>query len=126
VIILKAIHYSLKKLILPKTTVVIMKVNNRTLRDDMAIVVGYSAAYLLICVILAMFLMLFGYSGIDSMSTITSAMGNSGLGVLSGDVWYNMHPVAKLDVILAMWMGRIEIYPSLLVLRALLDRLRVM
>jgi trk system potassium uptake protein len=125
VIILKAIHYSLKRLVLPKTSIVVMKFDGRALKEDLIAVVGYSAVYLGICVVLAMGLMLLGYGGLDSVFTIMSSMGNAGLGVLSGDLWLRMPDVGKLIVILGMWVGRIEIYPALLLLRALMDRLRV-
>jgi trk system potassium uptake protein TrkH len=123
-ILLKAIHYSLKKLVLPKSARVLMKIDGRTLKDDMVTVVGYTAAYLSMGVFLAMALMLLGIPAIDSLSTIMSAMGNDGLNVLSGTSWYGMHYLGKLTIIFAMWIGRIEIYPGLLVLRALIDRLR--
>jgi len=126
VIILKAVHYSLKKLILPKSAVVVMKLDGRPLRDDLIAVMGYSAVYLGISVILSFLLALLGYSAVDSLFTIMSAMGNDGLPVLSGDVWYGMPDLGKLNIVLAMWIGRIEIYPGLLILRALMDRLRLM
>jgi trk system potassium uptake protein len=125
-ILLKAVHYGLKRLVLPKTAMVVMKVDGRPLREDIIAVVGYSAVYLSVCVLLGMGLMLFGYRALDSVFTIMSAMGNAGLGVLSGDGWFSMPDLGKLIVVFAMWVGRIEIYPGLLILRALLDRARLM
>jgi trk system potassium uptake protein TrkH len=121
-----AVHYGLKKLILPKTAVVVMKLDGRALKENIIGVAGYSAIYLSVCIGLGMCLMLFGYGGIDSILTIMSAMGNDGLTVLSGAQWFEMAPAAKLIIIFAMWVGRIEIYPGLLILRALLDKLQVM
>jgi len=125
VIILKAIHYSLKKLVLPKTALVVMKVEGKALREDIITVVGYSAVYLSVCIILALALMLVGYNSIDSIFTIMSAMGNDGLNVMSGSSWYHMPATGKMIIILGMWIGRVEIYPGLLVLRNLLYRFKI-
>jgi trk system potassium uptake protein TrkH len=126
IIILKAIHYSLKKLVLPKSSVVVMKVDGRALREDIITVVGYSAVYLSVCVLLALGLMLVGYRSVDSLFTIMSAMGNDGLNVLSGALWYDMNPVGKLIIVVGMWIGRIEVYPGLLILRNILEKLRLL
>lgn len=125
VIILKAITYSLKKLVLPKSSVVVVKIDGKTLQEDIMTVVGYSAVYLSVCVILGMMLMLLGYSAIDSVFTITSAMGNDGIGVLGGDIWYGMHSTGKLVIICAMWLGRIEIYAGLLIMRSMLEKINL-
>ncbi|MBU0762870.1 MAG: TrkH family potassium uptake protein [Candidatus Altiarchaeota archaeon] len=125
VIILKAIHYSLKKLVLPKSSVVVVKLDGRTLQEDIMTVVGYSAVYLFVAISLSLVLMLLGYNAIDSILTIMSSMGNDGLGVISGVSWYNMHPVGKTTIITAMWFGRIEIYAGLLILRSMLDKAKL-
>ncbi len=123
VILLKIVHYCLKKLVLPKTTVVIMKLDGKILQEDVLMVIGYSVAYLSICVILSLILMLYGYDALDSVFTIMSSMGNDGLGVISGDGWNKMPDAGKLTIAFAMWVGRVEIYPALLIFRNLLDRL---
>jgi trk system potassium uptake protein len=121
-VLLKAVHYSLKKLILPKSAILLIRVDHKILRDDIITIIGYSAIYLFICVGLSMALMLLGYAAVDSISTMMSAMGNGGLPVLTGDAWYNMPDVGKFTIILAMWIGRIEIYPGLLLLKSLADK----
>ncbi len=126
VIIIKAIHYSLKKLLLPKSAVVVVKLDGKTLQEDIMTVVGYSAVYLSVCVGLGMVLMLLGYDSVDSVLTIMSAMGNDGLGVLSGDAWYGMHYIGKCTIILAMWVGRVEIYASLFIFRGILENSKLL
>jgi trk system potassium uptake protein TrkH len=122
IVLLKAVHYSLKKLILPKSAILMIRVDRRVLSDDIITIIGYSTVYLFICVGLSMVLMLLGYAAVDSISTIMSAMGNGGLPVISGDGWNHMADAGKLNIILAMWIGRIEIYPGLLLLKSLVDR----
>ncbi|MFH1402904.1 MAG: TrkH family potassium uptake protein [Candidatus Altiarchaeota archaeon] len=126
IIILKAIHYSLKKLVLPKSALIIMKVDKKAVQEDIITVVGYCGVYLSICVILSLSLMLVGYRSVDSIFTIMSAMGNDGLNVFSGGDWYHMNPIGKLTIILGMWIGRVEIYPGLLILRSFMIRLRLL
>ena len=126
VIIAKAIHYSLKKLILPKSALVVVKLDGKALQEDIMTVVGYSAVYLSVCLGLGMILMLLGYDSVDSILTIMSAMGNDGLGVLSGEAWYGMHYIGKCTIIVAMWVGRVEIYASLLLLRSLMENTRLL
>ena len=125
VIIIKAIHYSLKKLILPKSALVVVKLDGKTLQEDIMTVVGYSAVYLTVALGLGLILMLLGYDSVDSVLTIMSALGYDGLGVLSGGDWYDMHVIGKLSIIFAMWVGRIEIFASLLILRSLLEKLQI-
>jgi trk system potassium uptake protein len=125
IILLKAVHYCLKKMVLPKTAILGIKVDRKPLQEDIIMVVGYSAIYLMVCLILSFALMPMGYSAIDSISTIMASMGNDALRVIPNNAWYTMPDLGKLDIILAMWVGRIEIYPGLLILRALLDRLRL-
>ena len=125
VIMLKAIKYSLKKLILPKSAIVVVKLDGRALREDIMTVVGYSSSYLFVCIGLAMILMLLGYGSIDSIVTIMSAMGNDGLGVLSGETWYCMHYLGKITIILAMWIGRVEIYASLFIFKSIIENTKI-
>ncbi len=125
VIILHAINYSLKKLLLPGSAVLVVKLDGKALQEDIMTVVGYSAVYLTTAIFLGMVLMLLGYSSIDSILTIMSAMGNDGLGAISGTAWYGMHYVGKLTIIAAMWIGRVEIYASLLLIRSMMEHMRM-
>ena len=123
VIIMKSIRYSVKKLVLPKTAVVSMKVDDNVVKEsEVVYVLGYSAVYALSAIVGATLLMYLGYTTVQSLFTIISAMGNDGLGVVSGVIWYNMPTAGKLIVTFFMWIGRIEIYPFLLIVREFLVR----
>jgi trk system potassium uptake protein len=124
-IIVKAIHYSLKKMMLPKSAIVVLKVDGKPLRDDIVAVIGYCAIYLSVAVFLALGLTLMGYPSLESIFTVMSAMGNAGLQILPTDALHDMPGLGKMDLIVAMWIGRIEIYPGLLILRALMAKLNV-
>jgi trk system potassium uptake protein len=115
-ILLKAIHYCFKRLILPRDAIVLLKVDKKPIYEDVLLVVGYSAVYLLVSLLLSLILMYIGYAPVDSVFTITSAMGNDGLAAISGDSWYHMPYIGKLTVIVGMWIGRVEIFPGLLIL----------
>jgi trk system potassium uptake protein len=122
-IILKAVNYVFRRHILPKRAIVMMKVDGKALVEDLIAVTGYAAAYLFVGLMLSLALMAHGYNSIDSLFTIMSAMGNDGLNVISGTSWYDMAWTAKMAVIAGMWIGRIEIFPGLLILKNLYDSL---
>jgi len=121
IIIVKAIQYSVRKLIRPKTSVFVMKVAGKPVKNEEVVyVLGYSAAYAVVALFGGLTLMYLGYSGYHSLFTVISAMGNDGLAVISGSPWYDMPVFGKLVIMFYMWVGRIEIYPMLLIARNIL------
>jgi Trk-type K+ transport system membrane component len=115
-ILLKLIHYCLRRLVFPKHAVITLKVDGRHVQEDVLMVVGYSVAYLLVSLAFATTLMAIGYEPMDSIFTIMSAMGNAGLAAISGEAWFAMAAFGKTMIILAMLVGRVEIFPALLIL----------
>jgi trk system potassium uptake protein TrkH len=87
VVIVQVIHHSLKKLVLPKSAVLRMKISGKQLKgDEIIYVFGLSSAYLMVAVLGGLMLMGSGYTGMQSMSLSLSAMGNVGLTAVSGDL----------------------------------------
>lgn len=122
-IVFKAIHYTTKKMALPKSAVVSLKVSNKTIDDkEILYVLGLSMAYLMVAVIGAMILMALGIDGFDSMSVSLSAMGNVGIVYITGADWYLMPAVGKLTITFLMWIGRLEIFPILILIEPLLRK----
>lgn len=123
VIMAKSISYGLKKLILPKTAILRMKVDDVNIEEkELLDVIGYSVLYFLTAIVGAILLMFLGYTAVQSLFTIMSAMGNDGLGVISGTIWYNMPWQGKMVITFFMWIGRIEIYPFLLIVKNIIDK----
>jgi len=123
VIMAKSISYGLKKLVLPKTAILRMKVDDRIVEErELIDVIGYSVLYFLTAFVGAMLMMFLGYTAVQSLFTILSAMANDGLGIVSGTIWYNMPWQGKMVTTFFMWIGRIEIYPLLLIIKNLIDK----
>jgi trk system potassium uptake protein TrkH len=62
--------------------------------------------------------MLFGYGVIDSVFSVASAQGNVGLSTISGSNWFDMNPVLKFLLSMHMIVGRMEIFPFLIMLKS--------
>ena len=46
-----------------------------------------------------------------------SAMGNVGIVFVTGAQWFEMHDAGKILLALLMWIGRLEVFPILLLFR---------
>jgi len=123
-VVVAAINHTLKRLILPKSAVVSMKVAGKNISNtEIAQTLGLSMAYLIVAVIGAMAIMSIGdYTGYESMELSLSAMGNVGIVYTTGARWYLMPAVGKITIALLMWIGRLEIFPILIILKPLFDR----
>lgn len=116
-VVVSAIRYTIRRMALPKTAVVSMKVSEKTIDDrEIIYVLGLSTVYLMVAITGAMALMWLGYDGFDSMSVSLSAMGNVGIVYITGAPWYQMPALGKLTITFLMWIGRLEIFPILLIL----------
>lgn len=88
-------------------------VGGRTLPENLVQAVStYFFVYLVILVISSMIIMFAGENMMDSVSSVTTAMG--GVGPPAGTegpyfAFSAMHPLSKVVLILCMWLGRIEI-----------------
>ncbi|MCX6695491.1 MAG: TrkH family potassium uptake protein [Candidatus Altiarchaeota archaeon] len=123
VILAKSVSYGLRKLILPKSAINIMKVNEMVIGEkELVDVIGYSVLYFLTAIVGSIALMFLGYTSLQSIFTIMSSIGNDGLGVISGTIWYSMPWQGKMIITFFMWIGRIEIYPLLLIVKNVIDR----
>lgn len=124
-LVVKAIHYTLMKMSLPKSAIVSLKVSEKTIdNQEILYVLGLSMVYLMVAIVGASILMAIGYDGFDSMSVSLSAMGNVGIVYITGSPWYDMPAVGKLTITFLMWIGRLEIFPILLIIEPFLRRRR--
>jgi|GEM_PF-109307 len=91
VLIVQVIHHSLKKLLLPKTAVLRMKISGKQLEgSEIIYVFGLSSVYLIVAIVGGLILMGSGYTEIQSMSLSLSAMGNVGLTAVSGEYLFSI------------------------------------
>lgn len=123
VVVIKAVHYTVRRMLLPKNAIVTMRMGGKAVsQTDILYVLGLSMVYLIVAVIGAVIIMGLGYTGYESISTSLSAMGNVGIVYIQGARWFDMPAVGKIVIALLMWIGRLEIFPILMLLSPLYSR----
>jgi len=119
-VIFKAIINQIKKAFLPAGSVQVVKINNGPI-DDHSIVesVIFVFTYLFLFMFAAGIFLLANYSLENSFFMVASALGNVGLSTLSVPaIGFN----GKAFIILLMYLGRIEIFPSLALISYIIRR----
>ncbi|MCD5409548.1 MAG: TrkH family potassium uptake protein [Methanocellales archaeon] len=121
VIFLKSIGWLVKKYLLPQSAVVPLKIDGTVIKDDEIMMVGlYILVYLFVMLIGTWIFVMHGHPMINSLFDVASALGNVGLTV--GVIGPDMSIVEKITMIIIMWMGRLEIFPVLLLLTNIIKR----
>ena len=119
IVMIEVILYSIKKLTLPKTAIVRVKIGESPIAgDEIFSVFGFSAAYLLIMVAGALLLMS-EYTTTQALFLSASSIGNVGLINVSPEHWFNMSTTSKIILSFLMWVGRLEVLPVLVFLNSL-------
>jgi trk system potassium uptake protein len=119
IILFRVIRREIHKAFLPNHTVFPIKVGNKVISDESALkALSYLALYFFFIVIGSIIFMLFGYGILESVFTVSSAQGNSGLSILSSYSLFNLHPLLKLLLSLHMIVGRMEILPFLILIKS--------
>ncbi len=123
IIVLKVIRREILKPFLHPNTIIPLKMGNNVIDDETASkVASFAIVYIFLILIGGLVFMFFNYDLQDSIFIVASAQGNVGLSTLSGTVWFNMHYVLKILLILHMLIGRVEIFPFFILLKALMGR----
>ncbi len=121
--LLKGIYWELKSALSPHGAVIPHKIGGKNIEDREIKEAGnYTFIYLLFILIGWLVFMQYGYDGIDSLFEIASAQGNVGLSM--GITSPTMPWGAEIFMIFSMWIGRLEIIPALLLVRAAWDIIR--
>ena len=110
-----AIFWVVKKNIMPPNAVVPMKIGKYVVSEkEMSNAALYGILYLSSLMAGAVVFMFSGESVADSLFEVASALGNVGLSVgLTGP---DMPVHEKLVLIIEMWIGRLEIFPVLMMI----------
>jgi trk system potassium uptake protein TrkH len=120
IVIASVIVYSLRKMTLPKTAILRLKIGSNPIDEEEAYnVLGFSMAYLAI-LILGTLLLLTEFSTIQSLFISASALGNVGLMNVPADEWFILSDSSKLVIICLMWIGRLEVLPVLILIGSLI------
>jgi len=124
IVIASVVLYSLRKMMLPKTAILRMKIGASPIDDEEVFnVIGFSMAYLGILVLGTLFLMS-EFPTIQALFISASALGNVGLNNVPADKWLALSDQSKLVITGLMWIGRLEVLPVLILLASLFTRRR--
>ena len=116
----KAIYRHIKEILSPDGRVIPIKISGRRVSEkEIGKTGNFITLYLVIIAITWIIFCFYGYPPFDSLFSIISLQGNNGLdiGVLNN----TLNPVLKIVSVLNMWVGRLEIYPVLVLFRAIFE-----
>jgi trk system potassium uptake protein TrkH len=120
-IIIKAIPWIGKRLSLPEEAVVPFRFGKRTIKEsEVAIITLFIALYFIILVLSTMGLVYLGYPIEESFFQTSSAQGTVGFSALPMDI---MHPLGKVILMVNMFLGRLEIFPYLVMIYIVYHRI---
>lgn len=120
IIVLKNIKREMFKPFYPTGTIMPIKMGNNVITDEDSLKASvYVLLYLAILGIGSIIFIFAGYAFVESIFLVSSAQGNVGLNIVTVN-YFNMNPFLKLQLILHMLLGRVEIIPFIAMLRSLL------
>ncbi len=123
VTILKGIYWELMKILTPEGSVIPRKISGKTVTDvEIREASSYTSIYFVFLLSGWLVLAAYGYDPLNSLYEIASAQGNVGLSM--GITSPEMPDTAKIIMVFNMWVGRLEIIPVLILLRAGLEFLK--
>ena len=112
VVVFKTLGVQIKKALLPRNAVISVKIGGTRFSDrDVSEALLFSLVYLVFLLVGGFVLMWLGHGAVNSFFEMASAQGNVGLSV--GITNVGLNPVGKVALVLGMWMGRLEIIPTL-------------
>ena len=117
--ILKGVYWEIVKIVAPKGSVIPRKISGKPLADAEIKEAGYFIILYLIFIFITWTVFVqYGYDALNSLFEISSIQGCVGLSM--GIVSSTMPQIPQAFMIFDMWIGRLEIIPVLVLLRALL------
>ncbi len=121
VIIVKAVHWMIKRSFLPQRAVVPMKISGRIYSEqEMMETAIYAFIFIIVLISGAVVLMTVGYPAMNSIFESASAQGNVGLSV--GITSAAMPIAGKISMTIQMLVGRLEIIPVIAFISYLIAR----
>lgn len=116
----KTIYRHIKEILSPDGRIIPIKISGRRISEkEIGKTGNFITLYLIIIAITWLIFCFYGYPPFDSLFSIISLQGNNGLDV--GVLNNTLHPVLKAVSILDMWVGRLEIYPILVLFRGIFE-----
>lgn len=123
IVILKLIKHVIDKARLPDTAVLSVKMDRESIDyEEMASIFALFAAYISIAFIATVLITYTGFEELHALFTTLSALGTVGLTNVPAETWFTMAPLCKGTIILLMWIGRLEIFPVLVLFSMLFKK----
>ncbi|MDY6985797.1 MAG: TrkH family potassium uptake protein [Candidatus Thermoplasmatota archaeon] len=108
-----SLYWYFRRLALPKDAVIVQRFGGKKVQNEEVVhVVQYIMIYVLSLLAGAMVLTAYGNPFVNSFFEAASAIGNTGLSV--GITSAGMPTVEKIVLTIEMWIGRVEIFPVLM------------
>lgn len=121
VMVLKDAYRETIKYMKPERAFLPIKFDGRLVEEEgVRKIKTFVLIYIIATIMFSVTLMAVGFSFKEAIFTAASAQGNIGLAISAPDQWFNMAEVTKIILIAAMWLGRLEILPALVLLRSLM------
>ena len=112
--IVKAIPWFIKKLSNPQTAVIPFKLRGKAVKEGFVLMAEiFISCYILVLFVGTLIFMMLGYPFLDSVFQITSGLGTVGLSTMN---LASVHWIGKITLMIAMWLGRLEIFPLLVLI----------
>jgi len=120
IILGKVIRRSVRRLFHPEARPEPIQMGNNVITDAMVKQVWvYMASYLTLSLAGSLSFVLLGYRPLHAFFTVFSAQGNVGLNAMSDALYFGMPALLKVQLIIHMLLGRMEILPMVHFVRAL-------
>ncbi len=117
----RAVPWHLKKLSSPPSAVIPLTIHGQeTSEKDLSNIAIFVISYFVVLLMGTLIFMLYGFSFFDSSFQMISNLGNVGLQTLDIAV---LPPTLRIILIVAMLLGRLEIFPILILLRQAIKRI---
>ncbi len=125
IILVKLSYYSVLRNLIPGGAVVTFKIREKVLEyDEVLRVASFFFLYTAFVFASGLLLTTFGYDFFGGVFTTSSAQGNVGLVSVPDAVWHGTPAPAKIILIVNMWIGRLEIFPVLVLLGSIIESFR--
>lgn len=116
----KSLTWLGKKISYPQEAVVPFKVSGKLFKDyELTIISLFVSVYIIMLIVSSVILTFLGLSPFDAFFEVTSAQGNVGLSVTN---LAELHWIGKIVLIFNMLIGRLEIFPFLVLIYAIYRR----
>lgn len=112
--IVKAIPWFVKKLSNPQSAVIPFKLRGQVVKESFVLMAEVFVSFYIIVLFLGtLVFMMLGYSFLDSSFQMVSGLGTTGLATMDIGA---LHWIGKVVLMIAMWLGRLEIFPLLVLI----------